>query len=168
MSSRVPHTNRKYKDMSMKQKTRIAEKTYETYLRFFLNHRRMPAEEEAVSIHRKLFETVKSLAPMTTFDEFDSLCRKRVVGYEERIQKELEQGITLEKLDNKKSKKVFEEPTTIKKKKKHKKKKGYQVEIPYLQEQDDTFFFIAGYTSGGAPYGVTWEQMGMNPYDEIE
>ena len=24
-------------------------------------------------------------------------------------------------------------------------------------EQDDTFFFIAGYTSGGAPYGLTWE-----------
>ena len=28
-----------------------------------------------------------------------------------------------------------------------------------LIEQDDTFFFIAGDTSGGAPYGVTWEQM---------
>mgnify|MGYP007086047993 FL=1 len=26
-------------------------------------------------------------------------------------------------------------------------------------EQDDTFFFIAGYTSGGAPYGITWEEM---------
>ena len=24
--------------------------------------------------------------------------------------------------------------------------------------QDENFFFIAGYTSGGAPYGVTWEQ----------
>lgn len=35
-------------------------------------------------------------------------------------------------------------------------------------EQDDTFFFIAGYTSGGAPYGITWEQMGMDPYDEID
>ncbi|MCL2842693.1 MAG: hypothetical protein FWE28_04405, partial [Oscillospiraceae bacterium] len=29
---------------------------------------------------------------------------------------------------------------------------------------DDTFFYIAGYTSGGAPYGVTWEEMGMTPY----
>ena len=25
-------------------------------------------------------------------------------------------------------------------------------------DQDDTFFYIAGYTSGGAPYGVTWEE----------
>ena len=30
---------------------------------------------------------------------------------------------------------------------------------------DDTFYYIAGYTSGGAPYGVTWEQMGLEPYE---
>ena len=35
--------------------------------------------------------------------------------------------------------------------------------------QDDRFYFIAGYTSGGAPYGVTWEEMGLEPYeDELE
>ena len=28
------------------------------------------------------------------------------------------------------------------------------------EDQDDTFIYIAGYTSGGAPYGVTWEEMG--------
>ena len=31
--------------------------------------------------------------------------------------------------------------------------------------QDDTFYFIAGYTSGGAPYGVTWAEMGLEPYN---
>jgi hypothetical protein len=25
-------------------------------------------------------------------------------------------------------------------------------------DQDDTFAFIAGYTSGDAPYGITWEE----------
>ena len=25
-------------------------------------------------------------------------------------------------------------------------------------EQDDYFYFIAGYTPGGAPYGITWEE----------
>lgn len=34
--------------------------------------------------------------------------------------------------------------------------------------QDDRFFYIAGYTSGGFPYGVTWEEMGMNPWDELD
>ncbi len=37
----------------------------------------------------------------------------------------------------------------------------------YNDWQDDRFFFIAGYTSGGAPYGVTWEEMGMEPYDGL-
>jgi len=26
------------------------------------------------------------------------------------------------------------------------------------QESDAYFYFIAGYTSNGAPYGITWEQ----------
>jgi hypothetical protein len=34
-------------------------------------------------------------------------------------------------------------------------------------EQNDDFFFIAGYTSGGAPYGVTWEEMGLEPWEEL-
>ena len=33
---------------------------------------------------------------------------------------------------------------------------------------DDTFFFIAGYTSGGAPYGTTWEEMGMEPWGNLD
>lgn len=30
-------------------------------------------------------------------------------------------------------------------------------------ESDETFAFIAGYTSGGFPYGVTWEEMEQAP-----
>ena len=33
-------------------------------------------------------------------------------------------------------------------------------------DQDDNFFFIAGYTSGGAPYGITWTEMGLKPYED--
>ena len=35
-------------------------------------------------------------------------------------------------------------------------------------DQNDQFFYIAGYTSGGAPYGVTWEEMGLEPWEEPE
>ena len=31
-------------------------------------------------------------------------------------------------------------------------------------DSDDRYFFIAGYTSGGAPYGLTWEEMGVEPW----
>ena len=34
--------------------------------------------------------------------------------------------------------------------------------------QDDTFFYIAGYTSGGAPYGVTWQEMGLERWQDLE
>ena len=39
---------------------------------------------------------------------------------------------------------------------------------PYPDMNDD-FAFIAGYTSGGAPYGVRWEDVGISsdlPFDE--
>ncbi len=35
-------------------------------------------------------------------------------------------------------------------------------------DSNDQFFFIAGYTSGGAPYGVAWEDMGLSPWEEPE
>ena len=31
-------------------------------------------------------------------------------------------------------------------------------------DSDNRFYFIVGYTSGGAPYGVTWEEMGLEPW----
>lgn len=34
-----------------------------------------------------------------------------------------------------------------------------------FSNSDDTFYYIAGYTPGGAPYGVTWEEMGLEPYE---
>ena len=42
-----------------------------------------------------------------------------------------------------------------------------QKDIPIFHEdQDNTFYYIAGYTSDGAPYGVTWKEMGMLPGTE--
>lgn len=41
------------------------------------------------------------------------------------------------------------------KKKSGKQKKQLSFE---MDTQDETFYFIAGYTSGGAPYGMTWEE----------
>ena len=51
--------------------------------------------------------------------------------------------------------------------KRRKKRAKKEPELPPM-EQDDTFFFIAGYTSGGAPYGLTWEEIGLEPWEEPE
>lgn len=35
-------------------------------------------------------------------------------------------------------------------------------------DQDDTFYFIAGYTSGGFPYGITWEEAAAIEQGNVE
>jgi hypothetical protein len=40
-----------------------------------------------------------------------------------------------------------------------KKRQEDQLAFDRFCDSDDTFYYIVGYTSGGAPYGVTWEEM---------
>lgn len=40
---------------------------------------------------------------------------------------------------------------------------------PFLNDfSDDYFAFIAGYTDGGAPYGITWAELGLEPHASYE
>ena len=134
----------------------------------------MPDDVAARSIHEKLFQSVLSLAPKTLFEEFEAICRKRASKYEERIQADIASGITLESLKEKKRKKTSEEKLDIQKKKnaerrkRRKKKKAEAAQQGFNSDQDAIFFFIAGYTSGGAPYGITWEEMGMRAWQSMK
>ncbi len=51
--------------------------------------------------------------------------------------------------------KSYEEQLGAKKRKRQRVKEVLPAINP---DQDDYFFFIAGYTPGGAPYGITWEE----------
>ena len=60
-----------------------------------------------------------------------------------------------------------------KRRKSHKSGKNKKIQEDYISElnsdMDGTFAYIAGYTPGGAPYGVTWEEVGIDsdlPFDE--
>lgn len=45
-----------------------------------------------------------------------------------------------------------------------KKEKQEQARLAnFYKDCDDRFAFIAGYTSGGAAFGTTWEEMGIDP-----
>lgn len=44
--------------------------------------------------------------------------------------------------------------------------KEHQKLLDMYPDSDDTFYYIAGYTSGGAPYGITWSEMDMVPYGD--
>ena len=85
----------------------------------------------------------------------------------------IQNGITLEILMTKKHKKTPEEKAAVAKQKKQQRRARRKQETRdnLAKEeilQDDRFFVIAGYTSGGAPYGVTWEEMGLKPWEDLE
>ncbi|MFP4978684.1 UPF0158 family protein [Paenibacillus sp. CN-4] len=50
-------------------------------------------------------------------------------------------------------------------------KKANQIqnsESAQILEQDENFYFIAGYTDGGFPYGITWEEYEAEQHSEVE
>ena len=54
-------------------------------------------------------------------------------------------------------------------KKKKKQIKSEAIHIDLYPDMDGDFAYIAGYTPGGAPYGVRWEDVGIDselPFDE--
>ena len=60
-----------------------------------------------------------------------------------------------------------------KRRRNHKSRKIKKPQEDYISDlysdMDSTFAYIAGYTPGGAPYGVTWEEVGIDtdlPFDE--
>lgn len=163
----MQRADRKYKDLKQKQKSAIADKTYKMYLKFYLENQRMPDAAEMNDICKRLFAAVQSLAPKTEYEEFYKIVEKREMSYEERILRDIQNGITLETLLAKKHKKTPEEKATVAKQKKKQRRARRKKETRdnLAKEeilQDDRFFFIAGHTSGGAPYGVTWEDLEEN------
>ena len=123
-------------------------------------------------ICKRLFTAVQSLAPKTEYEEFYKSVEKRKKSYEERILRDIQNGITLETLMAKKHKKTPEEKAAVVKKKKQQRraKRKKEARDNLTKEeilQDDRFFFIAGYTSGGAPYGVTWEEIGLKAWEDL-
>ena len=137
----MQRNDRSYKDLKQKQKSAIADKTYKMHLKFYLENQRMPDATEMNDICKSLFTAVQSLAPKTEYEEFYKIVEKREKSYEERILRDIQNGIKKETRDNLAKEEIL---------------------------QDDRFFVIAGYTSGGAPYGVTWEEMGLKPWEDLE
>lgn len=49
-----------------------------------------------------------------------------------------------------------------------KERKAQQEEDFLYENSDGIFAFIAGYTGGGVPFGITWEELGLEPYASYE
>ena len=78
----------------------------------------MPVEDEVNDICKRLFTAVQSFAPKTEYEEFYKIVEKREKSYEERILRDIQNGIIIETLMAKKHKKTPEEKAAVAKQKK--------------------------------------------------
>ncbi len=100
-------------------------------------------------------DIIKAYRKKFAVDRMKAVAELRMLGISlTKEQIEREQAAVKVHQDIQKAKKAKRK----KLRKQHKMQKSESVD--YAQ-QDDRFYYIAGYTSGGAPYGVTWEEMGM-------
>lgn len=153
--------NKKYKELKQKQKARIADFMYEETQKFYEQFGYMPySKEDSDAVVEKVYNRVTGLGVWIPYEEVYTEYRKKRQHYVDRLETAgLPDHIVAH---TEKALQKQEQPTQNKKPKRKK-----TPESPLL-EQDDRFFFIAGYTSGGAPYGVTWEEIGLEPWEEIE
>lgn len=66
---------------------------------------------------------------------------------------------------------AYEEQLKAKVEKRKRKREAKKQSSTTDDFRDDIFYYIAGYTSGGAPYGITWEEAeaeGMLTEEEME
>ena len=112
----MQRNDRSYKNLKQKQKSAIADKTYKMHLKFYLENQRMPDATEMNDICKSLFTAVQSLAPKTEYEEFYKIVEKREKSYEERILRDIQNGIIIETLMAKKHKKTPEEKQLLRNK----------------------------------------------------
>ena len=113
----MQRNDRSYKDLKQKQKSAIADKTYKMYLKFYLENQRMPDAAEMKDICKRLFTAVQVLAPKTGYEDIYKIVEKRALGYESRILKDIQDGITIETLNTQKQRKAPEEKVAVVKQK---------------------------------------------------
>ena len=156
-----------YKKLKQTQKAKIAKYMFDAVCKYYKEHQQMPPEESLEPICRELYPKLHGTAPKASFEDLLAVFRKKQAHFAERIEKN---GIP--EPQKPKVKKTEAEKLAIKRAarraRKRKAQKQQEQDSSLSNWQDDRFFFIAGYTSGGAPYGVTWEEMGLEPWETLE
>ena len=158
--------NKKYKDLKQKRKARIADFMYQETKQFYDTNGQMPTTEaDCEVVVKRVYSRVTGLGFWIPYEEVYQAYQKKREHYIQRLETAgLPEHLQVrEQRETEKVQKKANPP--VPKRKPKRKKTEESVSLP---EQDDRFFFIAGYTSGGAPYGVTWEEMGLEPWEELE
>ena len=162
MSTPYSSADKSFKDLKQTQKARIIDYMYLETQDFVSANGRMPfSVEDCETIVRKVCGHINI---QVSFDEVYKEYRKKRVHIIERLESNsLPEHIrSHEEIEALQHERATRHP-------KHKAQKQPTKSIdPAIMDQDDRFFYIAGHTSGGVPYGVTWEEMGLDPWEELE
>ena len=151
-----------YKQLKQKQKAKISDYMYLETQSFWQANQRMPSvNSELQAVAQKVYNHIAGFR--VAYEEVYSVYLKKLPHIIERLEADGLPGHIRSHAEVKELQRVRAAKKTGNPRKKRAKK---TVKAEPL-EQDDTFFFIAGYTSGGAPYGVTWEEMGLEPWEEM-
>lgn len=152
-----------YKQLKQKQKAKISDYMYLETQAFWQATQRMPsADSELQAVAQKVYDHIVSFR--VAYEEVYAAYLKKLPYIIERLETDGLPGHIRSHVEVKELQHV----RAAKKVGKPRKKRAKKAVEATLLEQDDTFFYIAGYTSGGAPYGVTWEEMGLEPWEGLE
>ena len=159
--------NKTYKSLKHKQKARISNLFYKEVFLFYREHNCFPEESRYTEIYKKIYDKMRSLAIWCPYEEFERNMVIKNIHIEECVIKDISDGKT-EEIFAKKPKKTKAEIKDRRRKAKKKEKALQKDRTQIFTECDDTFAYIVGYTSGGAPYGTIWEDMGIDPELDYE
>lgn len=153
-----------WKDLKAKQKQKLSEVMFGLVCGYYREHGQMPEGDWLEALAKTAYIKAQGHVPGLSCEVIREVFIQKQARFAERIEKN---GIP--EPPKPKVKKTEAEKLALKRaaRKRKKEKLAAQEQQP-LPEQDDRFFYIAGYTSGGAPYGVTWEEMGLEPWEELE
>ena len=150
-----------YKQLKQKQKAKISDYMYLETQAFWLANQRMPStDSEWQAVAQKVYDHIASFR--VAYEEVYAAYLKKLPHITERLETDGLPGHIRSHAEVKELQRV----RAAKKAGKPRKKQVNKTVEASPPDQDDTFFFIAGYTSGGAPYGVTWEEMGLEPWEQ--
>lgn len=151
--------NKTFKDLKQKQKAKISECLYIETLNFWRSNNRIPTKQEFDSILDIVYEKIKSAAIWIPYKEVAAYYQSRLNKYSQRIQRETSEN-SIQTLNSKQADKTVSKHKNTYRRKKNA-RKTEKKSFDFYEFMDDQFAFIAGYTDGGMPYGLQWEDVGI-------
>ncbi len=152
-----------WKDLKAKQRQKLSEVMFDVVCDFYKEHDHMPDAEDLEKLAQRAFTKIRGCVPSISYEAVHDVFIWKQSRFADRISRN-----GLPEPPKPKVKKTEAEKLAIKRaaRKRKKAKKVHREQIPI--DQDERFFLIVGYTFGGAPYGVTWEEMGLEPWEELQ